>query len=398
MFRRRTFLPALILVVGGVCSAWLVQGQPARPAMPATIEPPAIRVLTVRPEAVQLRVHSQGTVAPRTLSELVAQVPGQVVEVGQGLEPGAFFDEGEVLLRLDSRDQKLARRRALASLERARAEEEYAEAMLRRQKRLGEAGVASPSAIDEARRAARTASARRVEAEVDLADAEQDLERTTIRAPFDGRTLSRSIDVGRFVAVATPLAELHAIDHAEVRLPIPDSELAFLDLSLGDDVDLASAPRVALTAEFAGRTHRWSGRIVRTEARIDPRTRMVHVVARVPRPYDPDPEDPERPPLAAGLFVEAEIEGRRVDDVVRIPRETLDDEGHLFIVGEGDRLERRRVDVLRVERREALIVDGLDARDRVSLMETRWASDGLAVRPVEPGTLAAGDSSSRPAS
>ncbi len=125
---------------------------------------------------------------------------------------------------------------------------------------------------------------------------------------------------------------------------------------------------------------------------------MVHVVARVPRPYDPDPEDPERPPLAAGLFVEAEIEGRRVDDVVRIPRETLDDEGHLFIVGEGDRLERRRVDVLRVERREALIVDGLDARDRVSLMETRWASDGLAVRPVEPGTLAAGDSSSRPAS
>ena len=114
MFRLRTLLPALILVVGGVCSAWLVRGQPARPATPAAIEPPAIRVLTVRPEAVQLRVHSQGTVAPRTLSELVAQVPGQVVEVGQGLEPGAFFDEGEVLLRLDSRS-RLARARRRAS-------------------------------------------------------------------------------------------------------------------------------------------------------------------------------------------------------------------------------------------------------------------------------------------
>ena len=395
---KRALLPVLILALGGLTSAFLVRGQPEPAPAPVDEEPAAIRVMAVRPETIRLSVRSQGTVEPRTRSDLVAQVPGQVIEVGSGLEPGAFFAAGEVLLRLDPRDQQLARRRAQAALERARAEEEYAQAMLRRQERLGVEGVASASSIDEAIRAARTASARRLEAEVDLASASQSLERTTIRAPFDGRTLERTIDIGQFVSVATPMAELHAIDHAEVRLAIPDSELAFLDLSLGETVAPEAAPRVVLNAEFAGDTHRWRGRIVRTEARIDPRTRMVHVVARVPRPYERTPEAAGRPPLAAGLFVEAEIEGRQLEEIVRVPRESLDESGHVYVVDERDQLERRRVDVLRFERTDALIVDGLRAQERISLLEPRLASDGLSVRPVEPGTLARSESEDRPAS
>ncbi len=395
---KRALLPIAILALGGLTSAFLMKGQPEPAATPVIEEPRAIRVMVVRPEVVELSVRSQGTVEPRTRSDLVAQVPGQILAVGSGLEPGAFFEAGEVLLRLDPRDQELARRRARAQLERARAEEDYARAMLRRQERLGNEGVASDSSIDEALRAARTASARRAEAEVDLASAEQDLERSTIRAPFDGRTLERTIDVGQFVSIGTPLAELHAVDHAEVRLPIPDAELAFLDLSLGESVDAEAAPRVVLSAEFAGDTHRWQGRIVRTEARIDPRTRMVHVVARVPRPYDRNPAAPDRPPLAAGLFVEAEIEGRRVEQIVRVPRETLDESGYVYVVDERDQLERRRVDVLRFERTDALIVDGLRPNERISLLEPRLASDGLAVRPVEPATLAQGEIAERPAS
>jgi RND family efflux transporter MFP subunit len=388
MFRRSFLFPLLILLAGLLTSGFLVRGKPEAPTLATVETPPAIHVLTVRQEPIQLRVYSQGTVAPRTRSEIVARVSGQVLEVGPGLEPGAFFSRGDVLLRLDSRDLELARRRASAVLDRARAEEQYAAATLRRQRLLADSGVSSDAVIDETLRAARTASALRIEAEIDLAGAEQDLERATIRAPFDGRTLARHIDVGRYVSVGTPIAELYAVDYAEVRLPIPDAELAYLDLSIGESVGADEAPGVELTAEFAGRLHAWTGRIVRTEASIDPRTRMVHVIARVADPYGSSEGAPGRPPLAAGLFVEAEIEGRVLEGVVRVPRDVLDDTHHLYVLADGDRLRRRRVEILRFERTEALITAGLEPADRVSLMAPRLAREGLAVRPVEAGTLA----------
>jgi RND family efflux transporter MFP subunit len=398
IMNHRFFAPALILLVGVWCSAFLVRGQPESPSVASEPMPPAIRILSVRPQSVKLDVHSQGTVSPRTESEIVAQVPGQVLEIGPGLEPGAFFEAGDVLLRLDPRDLEFAQRRAKAALDRARAEEEYANAMLNRRRVLGDSGVASASVIEEALRASRTAAARRVEAEVDLAQAEYNFTRSTIRAPFDGRALDRRIDVGSYVTVGAPIAQLYAVDYAEVRLPIPDAELAYLDLPIGETIAPDAAPRVALTTAFAGETHRWNGRIVRTEARIDPRTRMVHVVARVPRPYEVSPEAPARPPLAAGLFVEAQIEGRTLDGIVRVPRETLYDTGHLYVLDGEDRLRRRRVEVLRLERREALITKGLEASDRVSMLEPRLASEGLVVRPVDPGTLADSGATRRPAS
>ena len=196
------------------------------------------------------------------------------------------------------------------------------------------------------------------------------------------------------MSIGRPLARVYAVDYAEVRLPVPDREMAYLALPLGAEISEAAAPEVVLTAEFAAQEHRWIGRIVRTEAEIDPRTRMVHVIARVARPYQVD----ARPPLAAGLFVEAELTGRRVEGVVRVPRAALADEGELWVVDAEDRLQRREVEVLRLERDEALIVGGLDPLERVSLLEPRIAREGLPVRPIEGGALAGTPRPAEPAS
>ncbi len=383
---RNAVAPVLVLGLGVLASTFLLQGQPAaRPLDPAP-EPPAASVVVVSKETLRLRVRSQGTVAPRTESELVAEVPGKVLRIGRGLEPGAFFRAGELLAELDPRDLELAAKRARAALTRARAEEEFAAANLARQQALLERGIASDAVIDETRRAARIATARRREAEVDLERAERDLARTKVFTPFDGRTRSRSIDVGRYVTLGTPLARVYAVDYAEVRLPVPDAEIAYLDLPLGQELADAAAPAVELRAAFAGREHTWSGQIVRTEAEIDPRTRMVTVIARVPEPYAPG-EGGVRPPLAAGLFVEAEIEGRRAEGVVRVPRSAVAD-GELWVVDAEDRLRRRRVEVLRFERDTALVASGLAGGERVSLLDPRRAREGQPVRPVERETLA----------
>ena len=148
MSARRALFPAVVLALGVVGSAVLVQGRPTAPPLEMEPDPPAAHVLPVVPETIRLRVLSQGTVSPRTESELVAEVPGQVIEVGPGLEPGAFFRAGEVLARLDPRDLDLAVARASAALARARAEEEYARATHERQLSLRANGIASSARVE----------------------------------------------------------------------------------------------------------------------------------------------------------------------------------------------------------------------------------------------------------
>jgi RND family efflux transporter MFP subunit len=241
------------------------------------------------------------------------------------------------------------------------------------------------------------------EARAVLQRAERDLERTELRAPFQGRVREKSVDVGQFVNRGAPIAKLYAVDIAEVRLPLPDRELFFLDLNLGsrhapnsngdpgaNDDGSHGDPgvEVLLRADFAGQERTWRGRIVRTEGEIDPRSRMVHVVARVEEPYAADP------PLAVGLFVSAEIFGRNVESAYVLPRIAVQQrpEGDLvFVIDADDRLRFRPVKVLRTQQGEVVIGEGLAPGDRVSVSPMGAAVDGMRVRVVEDPTPASAE-------
>jgi RND family efflux transporter MFP subunit len=211
--------------------------------------------------------------------------------------------------------------------------------------------------------------------------AERDLERTRIRAPYAGRVREKNVDLGQYVTPGTPLAQIYSVDFAEIRLPLPDADLAFVDLPLsfrGAEAD-SPGPEVVLRAEFAGRSYEWSGRLVRTEGEIDPRTRMVHAVAQVKNPYGRG-DDPERPPLAAGMFVEAEIAGRPVKGVAVIPRTALRNDSQVLVVDRDNRLQFRDVVVLRTSDDQAIVSSGLNQGDRVCLSNLAAVTDGMRVR------------------
>ncbi len=226
-----------------------------------------------------------------------------------------------------------------------------------------------------------------------LVRAERDLERTRIRAPYAGRVREKNVDLGQYVTPGTPLARIYAVDYAEIRLPLPDADLAFVDLPLvyRDAESGKSGPEVILRSEFAGRTFQWRGRVVRTEGEIDPRSRMVHAVARVKDPYGRG-EDPNRPPLAAGMYVEAEIIGHRVEGVVVIPRTALRERDRVLIVDEDDQLQFRKVDVLRISEDRAVIASGLSEGDRLCLTNLVAVTAGMRVEVFE------GDAEQVPAS
>ena len=371
----RWLLPTLILVACVVVIGVLRLTAPKPERMPRVSQAPLVEVARYAPQTLRLTVVAHGTVAPRTESDLVAEVRGRIVGVAPALEAGGFFAAGDELLRLDGREHRIAVDRAAAALKLAESESRLADAELRRRRTLVERGVTSDADLDQFRNRAAVAAATLDQARANLAQARLDLERTILRAPFDGRVRERVVDLGQFVSPGTPVARIYAVDYAEVRLPVRTDELGFLELPAPGS-EAPGAP-VTLEAELGGRALTWPARLARTEGAIDLRTRMMNVVARV---EDPHGRAGEQPPLPAGLFVRAEIQGRELEDIFVLPARALRDGNRIFVVDAEGRLRIRDVSLARRGRDEVLVTAGLAADDRVIISPLRTVTDGMAVR------------------
>ena len=395
MRRARALVPLAILATGVALSAAVFITRPRVEPRATAPMAPLVRVTEVEPHELVLRVRGHGTVVPRSESDLVPQVSGEVIWISPALVAGGFFDAGEALLRIDPTDYELALEAARASVARAESELQKSRKELERQQRLAESDAASEARIDEAENAFRGAEAGLREARARRRRAERDLVRTELRTPYAGRVREEKVDVGQFASRGAPLAKLYAVDFAEVRVPVPDRELAYLELPLGDRAEEDAqqpGPPVSLRADFAGTQHLWAGHLVRTEGEIDPRSRTVTVVARVEDPYARR-GDGTRPPLAVGLFVDVEIEGRRVEDAVVLPRPALREGNQVYVIDAEDRLRIRPVEVLRENGDEVVITAGLSAGERVSISPLRGAVEGMAVRVAEGLETSRGDRS-----
>jgi len=379
-------LPFIIIFIGIMAAVIMIRSRPQIEKRPVSFPPPLVRASMIHLQGYQLVVSSQGTVSPRTESELVSQVSGQVIEVAPQFAPGGFFKKEDVLIRIDPRDYEfsLSRLKALVAQAQLRLAQEEAEASIARQEweRLGKEEEPDPLVLRIPQLAEAETSYEAAQAE--LNQAELNLQRTKIIAPFDGRVRVKKVDVGQVVIPGVPLATIYAVDYAEVRLPVPDDEIGYLDCCLDYrtqnpaelDID------VKLSASYGGNFYKWSGKIVRVEGEIDPLSHMITLVARIKDPYGRGVQS-ERPPLAVGMFVEAEIIGRRVDDVAVIPRSALRGEERILIIDKDNKLHFRKVEVLRADFETVIISSGLNEGERICISPLEAVVDGMEVRVVE---------------
>jgi RND family efflux transporter MFP subunit len=383
--RRQGSLAVAVLAFGAGAAWALAQGRPVPTDPHAPTPAPVVRVAAPPRGTHRVIVRAQGTVEPPTVSDLVAEVSGRVTWVSPALAAGGFFEEGDLLLEIDRADYDNGVRQARAARDRADAALALEKAEFGRAVALAERDVASASALDRRRHAERSARAALEETRAALDRARRDLDRTHLRAPFAGRVRRTSVDVGQFVARGAPLASLFAVDFAEVRLPVRDDDLAFLDLTLGyrDEAEARPLPAVTLRGRHAGASHAWRGRIVRTEGEIDARSRMLHLVARVEDPYG---RRDARPPLAVGMFVAAEIEGHVLEDVLELPRAALRADDRILVVDPEDRIRLRPVEVLRRDGERVIARASLAPGERLCLSRLEPATDGMRVRPLETGS------------
>lgn len=379
----KVVLPVALVVVASLLAAGMVALKPDVETRVAPPKPPLVRVADVTLGDVALVVQSQGTVRPRTESQLVPEVSGRVIWVSSSFAEGEFFEKSEVLLKVDPHDYKQAVVRAQGEVARMKLqlarEEAEAESARDEWEDLGAGQAATALTLREPQ--LEDARAAVASAEANLTTARRNLERTEIRAPYAGRLRRKNVDVGQFVTMGSPVATIYSVDYAETRLPLPDDQLAYVELPLHyrGDKTKETGPRVTLKADFAGEVFEWTGRIVRTEGEIDPGSRMVHAVAQVKNPYGRG-DDPNRPPLAVGLYVEAEIEGTTAESVAVLPRAALRGRSQVLVVTPDDRLEFRDVDLLRTTREQIFVRGGLEEGERVCLSPLEAVTNGMKVR------------------
>jgi RND family efflux transporter MFP subunit len=377
------FLPAIIIAIGLIGAVVMIKSRPKIQVKSVTFPAPLVRARIIKLQDFQLTVKSQGTVSPRTESELFSQVSGQVIEVSPQFAPGGFFEKGEVLVKADPRDYELALSQWKAQVAQAELrmaqEEEEASIAKEEWKRLGKKEQANPLVLRKPQLAEAKASLEGAQAS--LKQAELNLHRTQIRAPFNGRVRTKKVDLGQYISPGVALATIYAVDYAEVRLPVPDNEIGYLDCCLDYRSKNPSTLNINVTlkANYAGRNYRWSGKIVRVEGEIDPSSHMITLVARIEDPYGRDQRS-DRPPLAVGLFVEAEIKGKLARDVVVIPRSALRGTESVLVIDDENKLHFRTVEVLRKDSETVIINSGLEQGERICISPLEAVVEGMKVR------------------
>lgn len=355
----------------------------------AVRDKPPVPVITVETEQLLPRdyrvvLNSFGRVQPRTEGELVAQVSGQIMDISPNFRDGGFFEAGETLVTIDPRDYRIQVDIAAAELANAKVnlEEQLALADQARKDReiLNKRGLASDYALRKPQVAA--ARSQIDAAQAKLAQAQLAVERTRIKAPYAGRILSRSVDRGVVVSSNQALARIYATDRVEVKLPLKNSELGYVDLpenyrnqAVGGD----SLPSVTIINNLGPQPEQWQARLVRTAGAIDEQSQQLYVTAQIENPYLADQDG--RRQLKIGQYVTAQIQGRVIKDAIVIPNSAIYQGSYVYLVDQG-LLQRTGIEVVWQNGEESLIGSGLKAGDQLVLTPLGQVSSGTPVKQV----------------
>lgn len=371
---RKAGIPIIILIVGLIIAVGMASMRKPPEKKEVVEQALLVSAEPINFETVAFRVSTQGNVLPKNQTILTPQVSGRIVSISDNFVEGGFFKKGDVLMQLEADDfitdvklaeAELARNTAALEEEIARgrvAEQEWRSVNNRTPPELG---LRKPQLARE--------QANVKAAEAQLERAQRNLARTKVRAPYDGLVVSRNADVGQFVNVATNLGEVYSTDVAEVRLPLTDSDLGFINLNYGADI------QASLSAIVAGKLSTWEGRVVRNEGILDQRSRVVYAVVEVNDPYLLKGER-NGLPLRFGQFVNATIAGNEADSIVVLPRSALRLDGSILAVTPDNEIAIRRVEVARADENYVYISGGMMPTDKIALSAVPNPYNGMPVR------------------
>lgn len=405
----RPWQQAALVVLVGVAGLALLVGlrrTPEEVVPPRQV--PTVTTIAARTQAGAIQVRGSGTVRPSAEVTVSPQVGGRVAWVSSAFVSGGRFAAGQALLRVDPADYENSVQAAQADVAQRQvdvltAEEEVAiardeyERLARREGLDPNPDRAGALVLREPQLQAARAALQRAEA--GLEDARLALDRTWIRAPFNGIVRQESVDVGQFVSPGQVLGQMYATDEVEIVVPLSDDESALIpglwNVRAGDEGERIP---VAVTSEYGGVRYEWTGYVDRAEAALDEQTRTVNVAVRVPGAFRPSESQPDRPPLLIGSYATVDIEGATYDRYAVVPSDALRDGGVVWTVASDTLLRMTPVQVIQEVEEEAYVLGDLRDGDPIIVSFLPYVTEGMTVRLAEAlETAPAGSAAGSPA-
>ncbi len=334
-----------------------------------------VETKTMAPQDYQVVIESFGTVKPRTQSSLVTQVSGQILYISPNFREGGTFKKGELLVKLDNRDYqaevKIARAAVFSASQALAEEKARSKQALTDWNRL--ANGEQPTDLVLRKPQLEAAKASLMSAQAQLEVKEIALERSQIIAPFNGRLLTKNVDMGQVVSTNTELASIYATDYVEIRLPINNNDLSLM--TLPEAYNAADIIGVVFNSSLVG-NQQWQGEVIRSEAAIDNSSQQLYVVAQINEPFNVNDQQPI--PIKIGQYLTANIEGNIIKDALVVPNNTIYQGSYVYVVEEG-KLFRKDINILWQNNDEAIIDKGLNAGEELVITSLGQVSSGTKV-------------------
>ena len=424
---RQARLVVAVLAGAIALAVLMVALRPAPEERPRETGAPLVRTLPLTPASGPIAVLGSGTVEPREEVTVSSEIAGRIVYVNPAFRQGGLVQRGAVLFRIDASDYENRVRSASADVAaqdvailEAREEARIARDELQRFSALpagsaagggaiGQTGtgdqharILPPRALANGGRPVvqgapgqlatrepqlRSARAARDRAAAQLADARLALGRTVVRAPFSGLVRNEEAAIGRLVQPGQELGSIVASDGFDVRISLTEAEAALIPDLLNR---AGSRIPASVLFDFGGQSWQWAAFVDRINPILDPATRTIDVILRVPDPFggavpvaapDGAPAAAMRPPpLLVGSFVSARITGSSATPYAEIPAQHLRPGNEIWVV-RGGKLRILPVRVIqRTDTVAYITLPSLGEGGQLVTSALRAPVDGMAVR------------------
>ena len=383
-----------VMLVSVVVAILLVvtKEEPLRADKP--LEGTLVEVVRIGNSRHEVDLHAKGTVVPAMEVVVQPEVGGRVTWQSTELVPGGRFTKGDPILRIDSRDYQLAVESFRSQVRRARLdltlERRRGEVAKREWNSFGEI-----DATDEqralAQREPQLEAARLAlkAAESSLKRAALDLNRTTLRAPFNAMVVSESVDLGQLLNPQTTVARLVGTDEYHVQVSVPVGALSVIRARTGD----APGSPATITQRIGRGAIERRGEVIRQLPDLDPGGAMARVLVSIDDPLGQEGELP----LLLGSFVDVATEAQPIDDAIRVPRAALRNGRNVYVMNEDDLLEIREVEIAWSEPDAVLVTRGLQAGERIVISRLATPIPNMLLRAAEAAPDVAATERSAPA-
>ncbi len=386
--RKRVLIPIGIILAAIVVLILMTISAPKPHKKEMIKKATLVDVVEVSRGNVMFEIDSQGSISPRTETTLVSEVSGQIKQVSNKFVVGGFFKKGEILITIDPISYEVGLLQAQARLDGANArlvEEKARGKQAEKEWKLTGRSFKNAPILALRKPQLQQSLADVKAAQADVKGAEIKLARTEIRAPYDAMVRAKMVDIGQYVSTGTQLATTFAVDYAEIRLPIKEQDIAFINVPALGSLN-SKGSKVLLSTSQGGKLKTWSTFITRSEGVVDTSSRVNYVVAQLNDPYgllqtkQSDDSDLSVEPIHMGTFVKAKIFGIEGENIMTIPRKAIRGANEIYLVDDNKKLKITNVDILRSDANNVYILSGLEDGAQVIVTKLATAVNGMVLR------------------